>query len=211
MKSSHSWLRPLLAATLGMLLGACGGGSSGEPEGSRARSDNGDAFLDGNWYPDRHVLNIAHRGGALEFPENTLYAYQQSLAVAGAHMLEMDVYETADGELVVIHDPTVERTTNGSGTVSSFTLAELKALDAAHCYVPGRGSDCSGDGPFPYRGMAIGAKAPPGSPPTTFAFPACAKSSRPSRVPCSASSSPAPATTSRSSRRCWPNTAARTT
>lgn len=156
--------RPTITRAFGALglslLAACSdtnnapaaGGGDGLPQG---------AFLDGNWYPERHVLNIAHRGGAIEFPENTLYAYKQSL-FAGAHMLEMDIYQTADAELVVIHDATVDRTTNGSGNVSSFTLAELQALDAAYCYVPGVGSDCAdASGNFPLRGVATGAKAPP--------------------------------------------------
>ncbi len=120
------------------------------------------AFLEGAWYPDRHPLNIAHRGGAIEFPENTRYAYLQSLKVGGSHMLEMDIYETADGELVVIHDATVDRTTNGSGRVSTMTLAQLQALDAAYCYVPGVGSDCGHDsGNFPFRGIATGERAAP--------------------------------------------------
>jgi glycerophosphoryl diester phosphodiesterase len=146
------------AIFLALLLAGCHS-SNNTDEGADAPAPG--AFLEGNWYPDRHPLNIAHRGGAIEFPENTLYAYKQSLAVAGAHMLEMDIYETADGELVVIHDSTVDRTTNGSGDVSSFTLAQLKALDAAHCFMASHGSDCGGDGPFPLRGIATGEKAPP--------------------------------------------------
>jgi glycerophosphoryl diester phosphodiesterase len=142
---------------LSLLLAACSG-SDAEP-GAPAATPG--AFLEGDWYPDRNPLNIAHRGGAIEFPENTLYAYKQSLA-AGAHMLEMDIYETADGELVVIHDATVDRTTNGSGRVSSLTLAQLQALDAAYCYVAGVGSDCARtDADFPWRGIATGERAPP--------------------------------------------------
>lgn len=151
----------LAVVALGALLTvALVGCSSGNDASSPPAADG--AFLDGNWYPDRKVLNIAHRGGALEYPENTLYAYQQSLARSGSHMLEMDIYETADGELVVIHDATVDRTTDGSGSVSSLTLAQLQALDAAHCYVPGVGSDCGhASGDFPWRGIATGAKAAP--------------------------------------------------
>lgn len=160
-RQPRSWVRPLLVTAAGIALGACGSGGSDGAGGEAGTRDASGAFLEGAWYPDRHILNIAHRGGAIEFPENTLYAYKQSLAVAGAHMLEMDIYETADGELVVLHDPTVERTTNGTGAVSSFTLAELKALDAGHCYVQGRGSACGSEGPFPYRGIATGEKAPP--------------------------------------------------
>ncbi len=146
-----------LFAALATLLSACGNDATNPSQATEPG-----AFLEGNWYPDRRPLNIAHRGGAIEFPENTRYAYLQALSVGGSHMLEMDIYETADGELVVIHDSTVDRTTNGSGNVSSFTLAELQALDAAHCYVPEVGSDCGhSSGNFPFRGIATGERAPP--------------------------------------------------
>lgn len=59
-------------------------------------------------------LNYAHRGGVIDFPENTLYAYAE-VALVGADVLEMDVYQTKDNELVILHDLTVDRTTNGSG------------------------------------------------------------------------------------------------
>ncbi len=148
-------LRALMLVATAALTACEGGGGAAVP------TTDG-AFLEGDWYPDRRVLNISHRGGALEFPENTLYAYKQSLAVAGSHMLEMDIYRTADGELVVIHDATVDRTTNGSGAVSSLTLAQLQALDAAYCFVPGMGSDCGkADAGFPLRGIATGERAPP--------------------------------------------------
>ena len=70
-----------------------------------------------------------HRGAKGEAPENTLtgFAYAQRLGVAA---FELDVHLAADGELVVIHDATVDRTTNGHGPVSGFTSSELAALDA---------------------------------------------------------------------------------
>ncbi len=74
-------------------------------------------------------LLIAHRGGSLEVPENTLAAFRHAID-AGMRMVELDVQMTADGELVVIHDETVDRTTNGTGPVGSFTLEELRRLDA---------------------------------------------------------------------------------
>lgn len=149
----------LLLPLAAVLIAACGPSESPGESGT-ANAPPAGAFLDGEWFPDRRILNIAHRGGAIEFPENTLYSYKQALA-AGSHMLEMDIFESADGQLVVIHDATVDRTTNGSGDVSSFTLAELKALDAAHCYVANVGSDCDSEGPFPFRGVALGAVPPP--------------------------------------------------
>jgi glycerophosphoryl diester phosphodiesterase len=74
---------------------------------------------------------IAHRGGPKYAPENTLAAFQHAIAV-GATMLECDVHLTRDGEVVVIHDETLERTTNGEGWVMDKTLAELRALDAGN-------------------------------------------------------------------------------
>lgn len=76
-------------------------------------------------------LAIAHRGGAVHQPENTLAAFRQAVA-DGVGWLEFDVQRSADGELVVFHDTTVERTTDGTGAVADKTLAELRALDAGH-------------------------------------------------------------------------------
>jgi glycerophosphoryl diester phosphodiesterase len=72
---------------------------------------------------------IAHRGGGARAPENTLEAMRLAIA-DGADGLEFDVRLSADGEVVVIHDPTVDRTTDGTGAVQKMTLAELKSLDA---------------------------------------------------------------------------------
>ena len=75
---------------------------------------------------------IAHRGGSRLAPENTLPAFVSAVEEWGADMLELDVHLTRDGEIVVIHDPTVDRTTNGTGFVRDFSLPELRELDAAH-------------------------------------------------------------------------------
>lgn len=69
----------------------------------------------------------AHRGGALLWPENSLLAFRNALALR-ADYLELDVHVTRDGEVVVIHDPTLDRTTTGTGPVRERTLAELQAL-----------------------------------------------------------------------------------
>jgi glycerophosphoryl diester phosphodiesterase len=90
----------------------------------------------GNPWLERRVLAYAHRGGAREAPSNTIRAMRRALAV-GATALEMDVHLTSDGHLVVCHDPTVDRTTNGSGAISGLTLAEVQSLDAAYWFVPG--------------------------------------------------------------------------
>lgn len=75
------------------------------------------------------TLIIAHRGFSAVAPENTLAAFEAAL-LAGANALELDVRMTRDERLVVIHDATVDRTTNGSGYVKDLTLAELRRLDA---------------------------------------------------------------------------------
>jgi glycerophosphoryl diester phosphodiesterase len=74
---------------------------------------------------------IAHRGDSAHRPENTLASFASALEV-GADLLELDVQLTRDGHPVVIHDPTVDRTTNGSGPVSEMTLAELRRLSAGY-------------------------------------------------------------------------------
>jgi glycerophosphoryl diester phosphodiesterase len=117
-------------------------------------------------------LNYAHRGGVIDFPENTLYAYAE-VALVGADVLEMDVYQTRDNELVILHDLTVDRTTNGSGRVVDLTLAELRQLDAAYWFVPGVGTPR--DRPeedYIFRGIATGDRPPPpGYSPEDFRIP----------------------------------------
>jgi len=73
---------------------------------------------------------VAHRGGAALAPENTLSAFENALKI-GVDMVECDVHLSKDGELVVMHDPDVSRTTNGTGQISQMTLAEIKKLNAA--------------------------------------------------------------------------------
>ena len=76
-----------------------------------------------------HPLLLGHRGASAHAPENTLRAFRQALAL-GAEGIECDVQRTADGELVIIHDDAVDRTTNGTGIVGELRRAELAALDA---------------------------------------------------------------------------------
>lgn len=78
---------------------------------------------------------IAHRGVPLEMPENTLIGFMEAIQ-QGADFIELDVRQTADGHLVVIHDETVDRTTDGTGPVSAKSLAELQALDAGRWMGP---------------------------------------------------------------------------
>ena len=72
----------------------------------------------------------AHRGASRRAPENTLPAFELAIEL-GADGVELDVQRTADGELVVIHDETVDRTTNGTGAVAALTSDEVRALDAS--------------------------------------------------------------------------------
>ncbi|MDH4065737.1 MAG: glycerophosphodiester phosphodiesterase [Acidobacteriota bacterium] len=92
-------------------------------------------------------LVFAHRGGAKLAPENTLEAFARGLA-HGADGLELDVHLSRDGVPVVIHDQTVDRTTDATGEVGRFTAAELAAIDAGARFAPGQG--------FPFRGRGHG-------------------------------------------------------
>ena len=74
------------------------------------------------------TLFAAHRGGALLWPENSLLAFRNAAETLGADFLEFDVHLSKDGEVVVIHDPTLDRTTDGRGPVRERTLAELRAV-----------------------------------------------------------------------------------
>ena len=95
-------------------------------------------------------LLVAHRGGAGLAPENTLAAFLSARDDWGADMIELDIRLTADGEVVVVHDPTVDRTTDGTGLVASKTLAELRELDAGYRFT-GSGHKF----PFRRRGIRI--------------------------------------------------------
>jgi glycerophosphoryl diester phosphodiesterase len=93
-------------------------------------------------------VNVAHRGASTLAPENTIEAFRLAVE-AGASGLELDVHMTRDGHIVVIHDATVDRTTNGSGAVSEMTLDELRRFDAGHNFSPDGGST------RPYRGRGV--------------------------------------------------------
>jgi glycerophosphoryl diester phosphodiesterase len=80
-------------------------------------------------------LVTAHRGFSGDAPENTLAAFRKAMEV-GSDMIELDVRFSKDGQVVVIHDDTLDRTTNGRGEVSDYTLRELKQLDAGSWFAP---------------------------------------------------------------------------
>ena len=93
-------------------------------------------------------LVIAHRGGISLGPENTLYTFQRAVEM-GVDVLEMDVRLTRDHQLVVIHDATVDRTTDGTGPVSTYGLAEIQSLDAGYHWSPDNGAS------YPTRASGI--------------------------------------------------------
>lgn len=90
---------------------------------------------------------IAHRGGQGQWPGETLFAFERAAAL-GVDVLEMDVHSTSDGQLVLMHNDTVDETTEGTGRINSMTLAELKRLDAGFRWTQDGQS-------FPFRGMGI--------------------------------------------------------
>jgi len=77
----------------------------------------------------RHVVAISHRGEHLHHPENTIPAFQEAIRL-GANFFEVDVQTTSDGKLVLSHDATVDRRTNGHGRVADMTFDQIEALDA---------------------------------------------------------------------------------
>lgn len=97
--------------------------------------------------PTGWPVNFAHRGGAEVAPENTLEAFRAAEAL-GDVVLELDVQASADGTAVLMHDLTVDRTTDGTGAVALMSTAELQRLDAGHTFTP--------DGTtFPWRGRGV--------------------------------------------------------
>src|SRR5688572_23619831 len=98
--------------------------------------------------PGEWPVNLAHRGASALAPENTIDAFRLAVE-AGAGGLELDVHMTRDRQIVVIHDATVDRTTNGSGAVSEMTLDELRGFDAGHNFSPDGGPT------RPYRGRGV--------------------------------------------------------
>lgn len=93
-------------------------------------------------------LVMGHRGGAGLWPENSMHGFAHAVEM-GVDVLEMDLHSTADGVLVIIHDDTVDRTTNGTGRVNSLTLAQLRELDTGYRWTADGGAS------FPFRGRGL--------------------------------------------------------
>ena len=96
----------------------------------------------------RKPYNLAHQGGALLAPENTMAACEMADTLGGVDFLDIDVHMSRDGQLVCIHDNTVDRTTNGHGRVDAYSLQELQRLDAGYHF-----QDMQGN--YSYRGKGL--------------------------------------------------------
>lgn len=95
------------------------------------------------------TIIVAHRGASAQVPENTMESFRRGVEL-GADAIELDVHLTADGQLAVIHDDTLDRTTDGSGSVAARSMDELEDLDAGY-----RFTDAAGAFPFRGRGLTI--------------------------------------------------------
>lgn len=102
------------------------------------------AYYDGVKRP----LVIAHQGGGDLWPGDTMYAFEHAVAL-GADVLEMDAHITQEGQIVLMHDERVDRTTDGTGLIEDLTLDQLLKLDAAYDFSPDNGQT------FPFRGKGI--------------------------------------------------------
>lgn len=140
---------PRLAAALALclLLGACENGVNDGPT-----PGPGSPALPG----DKSGPYVsAHAGGTGYAPDNTLAAFRNAIRL-GVDELEMDAFVTADGEVVIIHDETVDRVSDCTGDVSDLSLAEMQRCDAAYQWEPGQGDTLAREGrPRPLRGKGI--------------------------------------------------------
>lgn len=153
-------LRVVVAAVLAALLSLAFGGMT------RAVA----APADNPWLQQR-VMNMAHSGGEDEAPMNTMYAFKRAVGL-GADMIELDVHSTQDGELVVIHNASVDETTNGTGRIVDLTLDQVQALDAAHWFVPGKSAEHGEpDAAYTLRGARYGKPKVAGYKPKDFRVP----------------------------------------
>ena len=105
-------------------------------------------YADSLFGPGSPLRAIGHRGAAAFAPENTLPSFEHAVDV-GADAVELDLHCSADGRLVVIHDPTLERTTDGAGPVEDRTLEELRRFDAGFAFTPDHGAT------HPFRGRGV--------------------------------------------------------
>lgn len=151
------------------LLTATAGSALATPATHSAK--DGPTSAESSWR-DQRVMNMAHSGGEMEAPANTMYAFKRAVAL-GSDMIELDVQSTSEDDLVVMHDAKVAEATNGTGKVTDMTTGQVQALDAAHNFVPDLGTepDQPADS-YPLRGIRTGEQPPlEGYSPDDFAFP----------------------------------------
>jgi glycerophosphoryl diester phosphodiesterase len=110
--------------------------SASAAAGGRDQEEDVEESQVANPWLGRRPFHWAHQGGAKEAPSNTLYAMEEGRR-NGAHGLEFDVHRSRDGQIVLIHDHTLDRTTNRSGWVAQHSAGELAGFDAAYWWVPG--------------------------------------------------------------------------
>jgi glycerophosphoryl diester phosphodiesterase len=157
----------LVLVLAGTMVAADGSGGAG----ARRAASSGAVATGANPWLQRRFVTIAH--GENEAPKDTMYAFKRAVAF-GADMIELDVQSTLDDELVVIHNATVDATTNGTGRVRDMTFDQVRGLDAAYNFVRGR-SAVPGLPPdsYPLRGVRTRDRKPPaGYRPRDFAVPA---------------------------------------
>jgi glycerophosphoryl diester phosphodiesterase len=107
-----------------------------------------ESLRDDAFGPGGAIRIVGHRGAAGAAPENTLPGLEHAVDV-GADAVEFDLQATRDGRLVLLHDATVDRTTDGAGAVEEMALDEVRELDAGHAFTPDRGRT------FPFRGDGV--------------------------------------------------------
>ena len=186
---------PLVALTLVALLGACASDDDASPPPSAAASDAPTtvpattssttststttstttttipapppAATVADLLALKRPLVLAHTGGEDEFPGSTMFAFGESMK-AGVDMLDLNVQLTGDGVVIIQHDDTVDRTTEGTGDVADMDLATVQALDNAYSFTSKTGPDDD----YVYRGIRTGERPPPpGYTPDDFAVP----------------------------------------
>lgn len=101
------------------------------------------------YFDSEHPIRFAHRGSRILWPENTWHAFDAAVGDLGYRYVESDVQVTSDGVVIVFHDDTLERCTNGIGNVKDWRWEDIKQLDAAYHFSPDGAS-------FPLRGKGIG-------------------------------------------------------
>ncbi|MGB0121126.1 MAG: glycerophosphodiester phosphodiesterase family protein, partial [Solirubrobacterales bacterium] len=150
-------LATIFAVLLGMF--AAAGASAADPDRPATPPPT-------DFWQNKGFMNMAHQGGELEAPGNTLYAFKTAVADRGADTLEMDGYVTADGVFVVTHDMKPSGTSNAPNDndheIRDLTLEQLREYDFGYKFTPGKGHyGYTGTDEYPFRGIATGDEAPP--------------------------------------------------